>query len=49
MSALFFLLRNGISLSEPPEVLAVLMLELSEHKDKRRFAAELRKLDEECP
>jgi death-on-curing protein len=43
-AALTFLDVNGIELTESPEVLAVLMLELSEHRDKVRLAAELRKL-----
>jgi len=44
-AAVGFLYLNGVHLMEPPEVLAVLMLELSEHKDKRRLALELSKLE----
>ena len=43
-AAVAFLKLNGVGLSEPPEVLAVLVLEMSGHRDKFRFASELRKL-----
>ena len=43
-AATVFLDVNGVALTELPEVLAGLILAMSEHRDKYRLAAELRKL-----